>query len=158
MEKIDLSKNVGTKIVMSIIRTGDVLNRYLEIELAKHGSSPIRFGVMNALIVHNGKMTPTAISKWTFRAKHTITSMLRVLEGIGFIKREPSEEDQRSVDIVITKKGWIATKKMIPLAEQMSKGALSCFDDEQLEILMPLLKDFRKHLLQQIENTRGSMF
>jgi len=146
----------GTEIVMSIVRTSDVLNRFLEIELAKHGSSPIRFGVMNALFVHGGKMTPTTISKWTFRAKHTISSMLHVLEDIGFICREPNVNDRRSVNIVITEKGWDATEKMIPVSEEINHKVLSCFDDEQIETLMNLLKQLRKHLFKQTNDSQIS--
>jgi len=149
--KID---NEATKAIMSIMRTHDVLNRYITIELAKHNSNPTRFAVMNALIVHGGTMTPTAISKWIFRAKHTITSMLHVLEGIGYIERKANQNDARSVNIIITKKGWEATEKMIPIAEEMGQRAVSCFDSEQLETLLSLLKQFRKCLLKQINNTR----
>lgn len=145
-----------TRVVMSIVRTADVLSRYLEIELAKHGSSPIRFGVMSALFVHGGSMTPTAISKWTFRAKHSVSSMLHVLEGIGLIRREPNMNDGRSVNIMITEKGWDATEGMIPFAEEVSEGALSCFDDKQIETLMNLLRHFRKHLFKQINAPRIS--
>ena len=138
----------GTKTVMSIVRTADVLNRYLELELAKHGSSPIRFGVMNALLVHGGSMTPTAISKWTFRAKHTTSSMLHVLEDIGYIRREPNVNDSRSVNIVATEKGRDATEKMILISQEINHKVLSCFDDEQIETLMNLLRQLRKHLFK----------
>jgi len=144
--------NKATKTIMSIMRTYDVLNRYLEINLAKHNSNSTRFAVMNALIVHGGTMTPTAISKWIFRAKHTITSMLHVLEDMGYIEREANRNDARSVNIIITKKGWEATEKMIPIAEEMGQKAISCFDSEQLETLSSLLRQFRKCLLKQIDN------
>lgn len=146
------SNTRGTRVVMSIVRTADVLNRYLEIELAKQGSSPIRFGVMNALFVHGGTMTPTAISKWMFRAKQSVTAMLYILEGIGFIQREPSEDDGRSVNIVVTEEGWKATGSMIPIAEELSQRALSCLDEEQIETLVNLLRQLRKHLFKQISN------
>ena len=67
------------KLVMVIVRSADILNRYLQIELAKFNSSPTRFAIMNALLVHGGSMTPTAISKWMFRAKHSVTGILKVL-------------------------------------------------------------------------------
>jgi DNA-binding MarR family transcriptional regulator len=139
---------------MSIARTGDILNRYLEIELAKHGSSPIRFAVMNALFVHGGVMVPTAIGKWTFRAKHTVSSMLSALEAIGLLQRKPNQSDGRSVNVMITEKGWEATKRMIPLAEDVSQRALSCLDEEQIDTLMSLLRFLRKHLLKQISHSQ----
>ena len=148
--------NRGTRAVMSIVRTADVLNRYLEIELAKHGSSPIRFGVMNALFVHGGAMTPTAISQWTFRAKHTTTAMLHVLQTIGYIRREPKVNDGRSVNIAMTEKGWTATENMIPVSAEINSKVLSCFDDKQIETLMNLLRLFRKHLFKQINASQIS--
>jgi len=129
---------VSSCLFLSIVRTHDVLNRYLEIQLAKHNSSPTTFAVMNALIVHGGTMTPTAISKWIFRPKHTITSMLHALEDIGYTKRKTNQHDARSVNIIITKKGWEATEKMIPIAEEMGQRAISCFDSDQLETLLSL--------------------
>jgi len=153
MKERKLNNNKATKTVMSIVRTADVLNRYLEIELAKHGSSTARFAVMNALVAHGGTMTPTAISKWIFRAKHSITRLLHFFESIGFIRREPSRRDGRSVHITVTEKGWEATERMTPIAEDLSQKAISCFDDKQLEILMNLLRHFRKHLFKQINNT-----
>ncbi len=144
------STNKKTRVIMAILRTADILNRYLEIELAKYGSSPIRFGVMNTLFVHGGKMTPTDISRWTFRTNHTITSMLNVLEKAGLIRREPNKDDGRSVNILITEKGWKGSDKMIPVAERMSKRALKSFDDRQLEALEKLLKELRKSLLKEI--------
>jgi len=134
---------------MSIIRTTDVINRFLELELKNYGTSPPRFSVMNALIAHGGKMNPSDISKWIFRAKHTVTSMLGVLENIGYVKREPNGDDKRSVNIIITKKGWKATETMIPNAENIGLKILSCLDDKEIESLTDLLKRIRKHLFQQ---------
>lgn len=151
MKKEDLhGKGDKTKIVMSMMRTADILNRYLEIELAKHGSNPTRFATMNALFVHGGTMTPTAISKWLFRTKHSITSMLDRLDKIGLIRRERSARDGRSVNVSITDKGWKSTKKMIQVANRISEGSLSCFNQDELEILMALLKRLRKHVLKTL--------
>lgn len=142
--------NKTTKAVMSIVRTSDIVNRYLEIELRKSRSSPARFAVMNALLVHGGTMNPSKISKWIFRAKHSVTSMLKVLENIGYVKREPNGSDRRSVNIVVTEKGWKSTEVMIPRAEEISQKILSCLDEKQVDTLMDILRQIRKHLLRQL--------
>jgi len=148
-ENIRTRENETTKAIMSIIRTADVINRILEIELRSYSTSPARFSVMNALIVHGGKMSPSDISKWIFRAKHTVTSMLGILENIGYVKREPNGDDRRSVNIVVTKKGWRATDSMMPNAETIGRNILSCLDEKEIENLTDLLKRIRKHLFQQ---------
>jgi len=138
-----------TTAVMSVMRTADIVNRFLEFELRKHGSSPPRFAVMNALFIHGGTMSPSNISKWIFRAKHSVTSMLKVLENIGYVKRELNGNDRRSVDIVVTGKGWKATDKMILIAEDISEQVLSCLDEKEIDTLMDILKKIRKHLLSK---------
>ena len=142
-------------ITMSFIRTFDILNRYLELELVKYGTSPIRFAVMNAIILHGGSMTPTAISKWVYRSPRTITSMLDSLERDGLIKREANKKNRRSTVITVTKKGWDVTKKIVPANEELSQSVLSCLDDKQIETLKVVLKQLRKHLLRQIGNKQG---
>ena len=149
--KMDITENKMTKAVMSIIRTADVVNNFLEIELKNFASSPARFSVMNALIVHGGKMSPNNISKWVFRAKHTVTVMLRVLEEIGYVRREPNGNDGRSVNIIITKKGWKATRTMILNSEKIGQKILSCLDEQEIENLMVLLKKIRRHLLSELK-------
>ena len=145
----DKTENLG--IIMSFMHTYDVLNRYLEIELAKLGTSPIRFATMNAIIIHGGSMTPTAISRWLFRSPRTVTSMLDSLEKDGFIERQVNRKDRRSIIIKVTKKGWEATNKIVPITEQISQKALSGLDDDQVETLQFVQEKFRKHLLSQID-------
>ena len=147
MVKVNQKK---TKAVMSIVRTHDVINRFLEIELGKYGSNPSRFAVMNALLLHDGKMTPTEISKWIFRAKHTVTSMLKALEKIGYIERAGNDNDRRSVDIVLTERGWRSTDNMLPFAEEISKKMLFTLDEKEIDALLDILKKIRKHLLIQL--------
>ena len=140
----------STTAIMSITRTGDIVNRFLDIGLRKWGSSPPRFGVMNALVVHGGTMNPSDISKWVLRAKHSVTSMLKVLEKIGYVERKPNERDGRSVNISVTQKGWSATDKMIPIAEDISKEILSCLDENEIDSLLDILKKIRRHLLIEL--------
>jgi DNA-binding MarR family transcriptional regulator len=146
-----------TTAVMSMVRTQDIMNRFLEIELGKYGSNPPRFAVMNALIVHGGTMRPSEISKWIFRAKHTVTSMLKALESIGYLKRRANKEDRRSVDIVMTEKGWKSTDKMLPIAEDISKELLSSLDEKEIDVLLDILKKIRKHLLIRLSAPQSAL-
>lgn len=137
--------------IMSLVRSFDVFTRYIDAELKKHGSNLIRFEVMNALYLHDGTMTPTVISRWVFRAKHTLTPILHLLEREGLIRREPNARDGRSVVIYVTGHGMSdSTNHMIPIACEISQKALSCLNEEQIETLTSILKQVRKHLLQQV--------
>lgn len=153
INKEDRKRNLN--FLMSFIRTFDVLNRYLEIGLFKYKTSPIRFAVMNAIIVHGGQMTPTAISKWTYRSPRTVTSMLDSLERDGLIRREPNTKDRRSRIAVVTKKGWDITRKLIPAVDEIDQRALSCLSEDELNTLNNIHKKFRKHLLIEIDKSNA---
>lgn len=136
--------------LMSLIHSFDVLNRYLELKLFPHGINPIRFAVMNALIVHGGRMSPTDISKWTLRSPHTVTSMLDWLERDGLVKREPNLVDRRRIDVIVTDKGWNATRNMIPIVEEIGEKALDCLSQEEIETVIGIMRKLRKHLLAKM--------
>ena len=63
------------------------------------------------------------------------------------MSRVPNEYDRRSVNIVVTERGWEATEKMISIAEEISNIVISCLSEEEADILMDILKKIRKHLL-----------
>ena len=139
---------------MSFMRTFDIMNRYLEIELMNYKTSPIRFAVMNAIVVHGGRMVPTAISKWVYRAPRTITSMIDSLERDGLIRRELNTKDRRSINVVVTEKGWDDASKKGSVAEEIDRRVLSCLSEEELNTLSGILKKLRRHLLSEIERSK----
>ena len=49
------------ELLLSILYTTIVFNRYLEIETAKRESTPTRFGILHNLVTHGGVMTPIQI-------------------------------------------------------------------------------------------------
>ena len=155
-EKDTININSNMYTILSMVRTFDVLMRYLELEMGRHGTNPIRYSIMYTLMAHGGTMPPSALSKTMFRAKHTITSMVRILERRKYVVREPSTKDHRSVNIVVTKKGWETTKKVEPVADQINKNILNCFDEQQIESLMVLLNKMKYHLLDLIDDLNKS--
>jgi DNA-binding MarR family transcriptional regulator len=132
----------------------DVLNRYLEIEMAKADTSPIRFAVMNALVTRGGNMIPKDISKLIYRTPRTITSMLDTLEREGMIRREPNALDRRSIVINVTDKGWKRVAKIIPSVDDVSEKALAVLSEEEMEVLYNILTKLRRYLMDEIN--RGS--
>lgn len=150
-------RSVDTKgyAFLSLLRTGDMLNRYLETKLTarhkRYDIGPSSFGLMNALLSHNGQMTPTAISKWMFRSKHAITSLVRVAELRGIIRKEPNPLDRRSKYVWLTESGRRIANKVTPTVVETTHNALSCLTDEELQALNNVLRRLRKHLYQQLD-------
>ena len=139
----------------SLLRFIDVARRYLAVEFLRHKSNPMRMLVMNALYSHGGSMSPTELSKYVYRSKHSITSMVDTLEKQGLVSREPNPKDRRSINVSLTPKGKQFFESIMPVGWEITERALSCLDDKQVEILDGILRKVRKHLLKQLAQSGG---
>jgi MarR family transcriptional regulator, organic hydroperoxide resistance regulator len=142
--------------LLSILTSFEVLARYLEVELKRHEASLIRFNIMSTLFKNGGEMTPSEIAESVFREKNSITAVINTLERQGVVRREPSPDDRRSVKVVITDKGWKEANRLSPIAQELSREALSCMDKEKVENLVDIMRTLRESLLPRIARTTGN--
>jgi DNA-binding MarR family transcriptional regulator len=98
-------------------------------------------------------MTPSEIGESVFRAKNSITAVINTLERQGVVRREPDTNDRRSVKVVITDKGWKEANRLSPVAQEISREALSCIDKERVEALVGIMREIRESLLPRITRT-----
>ena len=141
--------------LLSILTSFEVLARYLEVELRNYKVTLIRFHIMSTLFKNGGEMTPSEIAESVFREKNSITAVLNTLEREGVVRREPSPDDRRSVKVVITDKGWKEANRLSPIAQELSREALSCIDREQIEELVDIMRKIRESLLPKIARVSG---
>jgi DNA-binding MarR family transcriptional regulator len=142
--------------LLSILMSFEVLARYLEVELKRYDASLIRFNIMSTLFKNGGEMTPSEIAESVFREKNSITAVLYTLERQGVVRREPSPNDRRSVKVVITDKGWKEANHLNPIAQELSREALSCVDKERIEALIDTMRTIRESLLPRITRASGN--
>ncbi len=136
--------------LLSIMTSYDVLARYLEVELKHYAVSLIRFNVMSTLFKNGGEMTPSEIAENVFREKNSVTAVINTLEKQGVVRREPSSQDRRSVKVVITEKGWKEANRLSPIAQEVSREALSCMDKDQVEDLVGMMRTLRESLMSKL--------
>ena len=141
--------------LLSILMSFEVLARYLEVELRQYDATLIRFHIMSTLFTNGGEMTPSEIAESVFREKNSVTAVLNTLERQGVIRREPSADDRRSVKVVITDKGWKEANRLNPIAQELSREALSCMEKEKIADLIDIMRKVRESLLPRIARTSG---
>jgi DNA-binding MarR family transcriptional regulator len=141
--------------LLSIMMSYEVLARYLEIQLKRYDASLIRFNIMSTLFKNGGEMTPSEIAENVFREKNSVTAVINTLERQGVVRREPSPDDRRSVKVVITEKGWKEANRLNPIAQELSREALSCMDKEQVEALIGMMRALRESLMPKITRNSG---
>jgi len=141
--------------LLSVLMSFEVLARYLEVELRQYDATLIRFHIMSTLFTNGGEMTPSEIAERVFREKNSVTAVLNTLERQGVIRREPSADDRRSVKVVITDKGWKEANRLNPIAQELSREALSCMEKEKITDLVDTMRNVRESLLPKIAKTAG---
>ena len=154
-DEASLADKTPLGVLLSVMTSYEVLRRYLELELMRDGATPIRFQVMSALFKNGGEMTPSEIAESVFREKNSITAVLNTLEKEGVVRREPSTDDRRSVKVVITDKGWKKANRLNPIAQELSREALSCLEKENVEELVDIMRKIREALMPKIAKTTG---
>ena len=142
--------------LLSMLMSFEVLARYLELELKRNQVSLIRFNIMSALFKNGGEMTPSEIAEAVFREKNTITACINTMEEQGVVRREPSTNDRRSVKVVITEKGWNEDNRLIPVVQELSREALSCLVNQNVEELVETMRTLRENLLPRVAKTSAN--
>ncbi len=142
------SQHLETRTYNSLLFTADIVDRYLDFELAEYSIGRTGFNLLFTLVLNGGRMTPTAISKKLFRSKFAITKMMDTLEKRGLVERAEIGNDRRTREVMITRKG-LETVKIMHDRERTRLGPdiLSILDRNQLEIFDDILRKIRQHIV-----------
>jgi DNA-binding MarR family transcriptional regulator len=142
--------------LLSFSYTADVVNRYLDIEVARYPVSRTGFSILHNLVLHGGTMTPTNLSKRVFRSKHAVTRVVDNLEKLGFVRRGTIGSDRRVREVSITKEGLVFMKETSAAGQQrLGHILLQPLGQKQVEELGTMLKQIREHVLKLIDNARS---
>ena len=102
------------------MQTAHAAQKYADAHLyAKGRLSVIKVIVLRVLAAHGGTMTPSRIAEWTFRERHTITTLVDRLKRDGLVRVAHKSRDKRLVSISLTAKGWKVLGQAIPVAQEI---------------------------------------
>lgn len=127
-----------------LLRTGDEAFDYAEHNLAEHGISPGRFGVLMLLWgncqnpgANLQGMTPAELANQSNVTRATMTGLIDILERDGFVKRAADAEDRRMMRVALTER-----------AEKFLKNLLPGHFRRMAALMAPLSQSERKTLVQ----------
>ena len=117
-------------------------NRFIIEELKNNGVEGLvpSHGDILVCLYKNGKMTMKDIANSIHRTKPTVTVLVDKLEKLGYLKREASDEDSRSTNIVLTQKGEDFKAKFEKISEELNKMLYKNLSSEESELIEYLLK------------------
>ena len=117
-------------------------NRFIVEELKNNGAEGLvpSHGDILVCLYKNGKMTMKDIANSIHRTKPTVTVLVDKLEKLGYIKREASEEDNRSTNIVLTQKGEDFKVIFEKISNELNKMLYKNLSPEESELIEKLLR------------------
>ncbi len=117
-------------------------NRFIIEELKNNGAEGLvpSHGDILVCLYRNGKMTMKDIANCIHRTKPTVTVLVDKLEKLGYLKREASDEDSRSTNIVLTQKGKDFQAIFEKISEELNEMLYKNLSPEESELIEKLLR------------------
>ena len=121
-------------------------NRFIIEELKNNGAEGLvpSHGDILVCLYRNGKMTMKDIANCIHRTKPTVTVLVDKLEKLGYLKRETSDEDSRSTNIVLTQKGKDFQATFEKISEELNEMLYKNLSPEESELIEKLLRKVLK--------------
>ena len=151
MDRIDTG-DVQVDTFIAFLRVADILDKYLETQLANYPLSRTEYLIMTYLKLNGGRMRPTDLSKCVFRAKHTISILVNSLEKKDLIRREIDSKDRRSLQVSLTTQGWDLIERIWQARRDIAHRAMSCFTQQQIKRIKEELNILREHLSNRVSS------
>lgn len=138
--------NYMNAILSLISKIHEKGNRFIIEELKNNGAEGLvpSHGDILVCLYKNGKMTMKDIANCIHRTKPTVTVLVDKLEKLGYLKREASDEDSRSTNIVLTQKGEDFQATFEKISKNLNEMLYKNLSDKEIEILEELLKKIIK--------------
>ena len=157
-EILSLSREMRQDTFYSLIVLAEITNKFLMVKSKVGEGHFTRVSVLNALVLNDGCLTPTMLSKKVYRTKYAISRVIDKLEkdGLVEIEQQSSSSDKRFKKVFITQKGIEFLRTRMPERRRLAKEATSFLNSEEMYSLGKLSRKLRKHLLEKISSENSS--
>jgi len=137
-------------VYVLFLQTADAVTRYTEIELLKAGISYTHYTVLVLLDNTPVPLTLTELSRWMFRSKNSMTTVIDHMERDGLVQRVRDTRDRRSIRVVATEAGRELFDRVRQPSRDLVHTIMSCYDEDKLDRFAELLRMLRENVLQEL--------
>jgi DNA-binding MarR family transcriptional regulator len=145
-----MRKKSSVRSAMEIVLTAEAISEYFRKELRKFLSNQVQFRLLDALILNDGRMRATDMSRLTFRSKVAITRAIDNLEKARLVKRKPAGKDRREKGIAITEQGIELIESTMHQRWVTYDEITSCLDKNAMAELIESLGQVRRHMRKDL--------
>ena len=124
------------------IRDARIMNQLRETGHRLHHLSEGRASQKNILILlsKTGPLTQRELTERLRVQPASSSEILTKMEQSGWICRQPSEEDRRTMDVSLTDTGMQAAAEAEKQVQEVQRDMLSCLSGEEKAVLLPILE------------------
>jgi MarR family transcriptional regulator, organic hydroperoxide resistance regulator len=133
------------------------LVRALQMRLAEHGVSFGHWTFLRILWERDG-LTQRELSGQAGVMEPTTFSALTAMEKIGYVRRRRVAENRKNIYVFLTAKGRALKEKLVPLAEDVNRAAVTDIPDEDIsktrEILIAIIENLARDEARTADGAR----
>jgi DNA-binding MarR family transcriptional regulator len=133
------------------------LVRALQMRLVEHGVSFGHWTFLRILWEHDG-LTQRVLSEQAGVMEPTTFSALKAMEQLGYVTRRQMPDNRKNVYVYLTPKGRALKGKLVPLAEEVNRVAVTGVSPEDLarsrEILITIIENLARDEAQSGNTAR----
>lgn len=139
----------ATEVLINLIRTESLVGNMLARRFRRYGLSLSGFNALVILRQSHSRLHPHEIADRLLVTRAAVTALLDALEGRGYARRVPSQEDGRMSVIEITDRGEEVLLELLPEHFAAERAMAVCLNANEKELLIGLLGRLQAHLLAQ---------
>lgn len=143
------TKNENKSVTFLISDVNKLFHNRIKSECERRGLNSTYIKILMLLSL-KGEVNQTDIVNYTYCKKPTISLTLQKMESEGYIERNNSENDLRSVKVKLTTKGIELDKKLRDVFFEEDKKINSLFNDEEFN----LLKTYILRIIESMEENK----
>jgi len=142
-------------VYVLFLQTTDAVKKYVEIELLEAGISYTQYSVLVLLDNTPVSLNLTELSRWMFRSKNSMTTVIDHMERDGLVQRVRDTRDRRSVRVVATEAGRELFDRVRQPSRDLIYRIMSCYDEDKLDLFAELLRMLRENVFQKLSGDNG---
>ena len=90
--------------------------------------------ILDYLVEHDGSIQKDIAKNCNIEAA-TVTSILSIMEKVGFVERRPNKDDTRIINVYLTEKGRRVQVNSQKVISQIERDCFSDFNEEEMKQL-----------------------
>ena len=132
------------KLWVVLSRAHAAVAAHSQADIARHGLTPMEFGIMEALH-HKGPMILGEVQKKILVTSGGVTYLVDRLAAKGLVERRRCEHDRRAYYAALTPAGEEMIREIFPAHAEAVRNAMAALSEEEKDAATGLLRTLGRH-------------